>query len=92
LRVEIAVSLSTAAREAAPSSPMLLSSILQSTGIVGVEREGMGVSVGTEAKAAHSKWVRRVSLRVAASTEAPLSMIALREMLRGGGVVHVRSP
>ena len=88
----IFVSLRTAASAEAPSSPMLLPPMLQGMG-VGAQSEGRCVSAPADTNAntlhgaaAHSRWVIRVSLRTAASVEAPLSpiLLCLRLRTRGG--------
>ena len=91
----IFVSLRMAASAVAPSVPMPLPLRLRARGRIG-NGERAGVSMGIDRKAdalvaAHSSLVICVSLRMAASAEAPLAPMLLRPILRArGGVGMVR--
>ena len=95
LRLVIFVSLRTAASTVAPSALMWLRPRLRARGRMG-NGERVGVSMGIDRKAdalvaAHSSLVICVSLRMAASAEAPLAPMLLRPILRArGGVGMVR--
>ena len=103
----ICVSLRMAASAAAPSAPMSLPAILQAKGRMGTVSEGQdvggpggerpSVSMGTATKAnttgaaVHLRWEIIVSLRIAASVEAPSAPMLLPLRLRarcGMGMVR----
>ena len=79
MRLVIFVSLRMAASAVAPLAPIALYSRLRARGRMG-NGERVGVSMGIDTKAnaraaAHSRLVIYVSLRMAASAEAPFSPI-----------------
>ena len=92
MRLVIFVSLRMAASAEAPSSPMLLQKRLPSEGQIG-NGERSGVSAGADRNnkhsgaAAHLRSVIFVSLRTAASMEAPLGPMSLPARLQGMGEV-----
>ena len=86
-RLEIIVSLRTAASAETPSTPIELALRLQARSGLGMVRE-RGVSTGKSEHyrvAAHSRVVICVSLMMAASMEAPSSPMPLRAMLQARG-------
>ena len=89
-RLVICVSFRMAASAEAPLVPMSLASRLQGMSEVWGQWESRRVSTGADTKAnawaaAHSRLVTCVSLRMAASAEAPSSPILFQARLRARG-------